>query len=223
MAKIITAAICDSGGHGATSRRSSAGSECCRNRPGSKRTIATAQHQRPRSTQRQHGWRRHSGKTGAGARAGIAYAARFQAYIDDLETNHGARVLFMGGIVRLMFDFREHPRGKASDVCQLRHGAVDQRAICPAVRCSARSPLQTVGSKRTRCNSDDGHAQIGVTAPLRRSPCRIGQSKVAQAGERPRCSAESEQTEWWLSIARFLGRPGPATCADLGFRGFEFL
>jgi hypothetical protein len=26
-------------------------------------------------------------KTGAHARAGIAYAARFQAYIDDLETN----------------------------------------------------------------------------------------------------------------------------------------
>jgi hypothetical protein len=38
-----------------------------------------------------------SRKTGARARVGVAYAARFQAYIDDLETNHGARVLFMGG------------------------------------------------------------------------------------------------------------------------------
>ncbi len=39
-----------------------------------------------------------SHKTGARARVGVAYAARFQAYIDDLENNHGARVLFMNGI-----------------------------------------------------------------------------------------------------------------------------
>ena len=38
-----------------------------------------------------------SRKTGARARVGIAHAARFQAYIDDLENNHGARILFMGG------------------------------------------------------------------------------------------------------------------------------
>ncbi len=37
-----------------------------------------------------------SRKTNARARVGIAYAARFQAYIDDLENNYGARVLFMG-------------------------------------------------------------------------------------------------------------------------------
>ena len=37
-------------------------------------------------------------KTGARTRVGVAYAARFQAYIDDLENNHGARVLFMGGL-----------------------------------------------------------------------------------------------------------------------------
>src|SRR4029078_8834367 len=30
-----------------------------------------------------------SRKTGARARVGVAYAARFQAYIDDLENNHG--------------------------------------------------------------------------------------------------------------------------------------
>ena len=30
-----------------------------------------------------------SHKTGARARVGVAYAARFQAYIDDLENNHG--------------------------------------------------------------------------------------------------------------------------------------
>src|SRR5262245_65834873 len=38
-----------------------------------------------------------SSRTGARARVGVRYAARFQAYIDDLENNHGARVLFMGG------------------------------------------------------------------------------------------------------------------------------
>jgi len=37
-----------------------------------------------------------SAKTGARAHVGGAYAARFQAYIDDLEKNYGARVLFMG-------------------------------------------------------------------------------------------------------------------------------
>src|SRR5262249_58209795 len=31
-----------------------------------------------------------SSKPGARARVGVAYAARFQAYIDDLERNHGA-------------------------------------------------------------------------------------------------------------------------------------
>src|SRR4029078_6776342 len=39
-----------------------------------------------------------SSKTGARARGGIRYVARFHACIDDLENNHGARVLFMGGI-----------------------------------------------------------------------------------------------------------------------------
>ena len=39
-----------------------------------------------------------SRKTGARARVGVAYAARFQAYIEDLENNHGARIVFMGGI-----------------------------------------------------------------------------------------------------------------------------
>jgi hypothetical protein len=37
-----------------------------------------------------------SAKTGARARVGVAYAARFQAYIDDLEKNYGARVFVHG-------------------------------------------------------------------------------------------------------------------------------
>jgi hypothetical protein len=32
-------------------------------------------------------------KTGTKARVGISYAARFQAYIDDLENNYGARAV----------------------------------------------------------------------------------------------------------------------------------
>jgi hypothetical protein len=58
-----------------------------------------------------------SAKTGARARVGVAYAARFQAYIDDLEKNYGARVSFMGGIRpgRCAAD-SEHPCGKARRV-----------------------------------------------------------------------------------------------------------
>ena len=74
-----------------------------------------------------------SSRTGARARVGIRYAARFQAYIDDLENNHGARVLFMGGIrPGSCSPSSEHPCGKALDVCQLRRGVVDQRRKLPA-------------------------------------------------------------------------------------------
>ncbi|MGA7528077.1 MAG: hypothetical protein WBW11_12725, partial [Pseudolabrys sp.] len=59
-----------------------------------------------------------SRKTGSRARVGVAYAARFQAYIDDLEANYGARVLFMGGIRPGRCSLSsEHPCGKALDVC----------------------------------------------------------------------------------------------------------
>lgn len=64
-----------------------------------------------------------SAKTGARARVGVAYAARFQAYIDDLENSHGARVLFMGGIrPGRCLPESQHPCGKALDVCQLGWG-----------------------------------------------------------------------------------------------------
>src|SRR5262245_16707456 len=71
-------------------------------------------------------------KTGARARVGVAYAARFQAYIDALEKNYGARVLFMGGIRpgRCAAE-SEHPCGKALDVCQMRRGVVDPRCNLP--------------------------------------------------------------------------------------------
>ena len=107
-----------------------------------------------------------SSKTGARARVGIAYAARFQAYIDDLENNYGARVLFMGGIRPGRCSISsEHPCGKALDVCQLRRGVVDPRCKLPnrvALGRIAASHGLFEGGRW--CDSDYGHAQIGVTA-----------------------------------------------------------
>ena len=85
-----------------------------------------------------------SGKTGARARVGVAQAARFQAYIDDLENNYGARVVFMAGIrpaaVRSTANIRaERPWMCANfDVARL-----TRVAICRVARCWARSPLHT--------------------------------------------------------------------------------
>jgi hypothetical protein len=108
-----------------------------------------------------------SHKTGARARVGSAYGARFQAYIDDLENNYGARVLFMGGIRPGRCSVSsEHPCGKALDVCQLRRGVVDPRCSLPGRvalgRIAASHGLFEGGRW---CQSDYGHVQIGVTAP----------------------------------------------------------
>ena len=106
-----------------------------------------------------------SSKTGARARVGIRYVARFQAYIDDLENNHGARVLFMGGIrPGGCSPSSEHPCGKALDVCQLRRGVVDSRCKLPG-----RAALAQIAASHGLfeggrwCNSDYGHAQVSVT------------------------------------------------------------
>jgi hypothetical protein len=107
-----------------------------------------------------------SAKTGARARVGVAYAARFQAYIDDLETNHGARVLFMGGIrPGHCSPSSEHPCGKALDVCQLRRGVVDSRCNLPGRRVLGEIAASHGLFEGGRwCDSDYGHAQVGVTA-----------------------------------------------------------
>ncbi|MGA8961256.1 MAG: hypothetical protein WB475_13720 [Pseudolabrys sp.] len=161
------AAICDNDGHCATLGAAVPIASARRSRPGIKRTIATAQHQ-PSALDANGNTAGVviSGKTGARARVGIAYAARFQAYIDDLETNHGARVLFMGGIRAGRCSISsEHPCGKALDVCQLRRGAVDPRCNLPG-----RQVLGEIAASHGLfeggrwCNSDYGHAQIGVTA-----------------------------------------------------------
>jgi hypothetical protein len=114
-------------------------------------------------------------KTGAKARVGISYAARFQAYIDDLENNYGARVLFMGGIrPGHCSPASEHPCGKALDVCQRRRGVVDPRCNLPGRvslgRIAASHGLFEGGRW---CDSDYGHAQIGVTAAACSDKIRI--------------------------------------------------
>ena len=132
-----------------------------------KRTIATAQHQsRALDANGNPAGVVISAKTGARARVGIAYAARFQAYIDDLENNYGARVLFMGGIRRGRCSISsEHPCGKALDVCQLRRGVVDPRCKLPGRvvmgQIAASHGLFEGGRWR---NSDYGHAQVDVAA-----------------------------------------------------------
>jgi hypothetical protein len=107
-----------------------------------------------------------SHKTGARARVGIAYASRFQAYIDDLENNHGARVLFMNGIrPGRCLPESQHPCGKALDVCQLGRGHVDPRCNLPG-----RATLGQVAAAHGLfeggrwCQSDYGHVQASVTA-----------------------------------------------------------
>jgi len=119
-----------------------------------------------------------SAKTGARARVGVAYAARFQAYIDDLENNHGARVLFMGGIRPGRCSVSsEHPCGKALDVCQLRRGVVDPRCNLPG-----RAAIGQIASSHGLfeggrwCNSDYGHAQVDVTA----AACADRRTRIVQ-------------------------------------------
>lgn len=118
-----------------------------------------------------------SRKTGALARVGAAYAARFQAYIDDLETNYGVRVLFMGGTrPGRCSRSSEHPCGKALDVCQRRRGVVDPHCNLPnrvALGRIAASHGLFEGGRW--CNSDYGHAQIDATVACAERRVRIVQ------------------------------------------------
>jgi hypothetical protein len=107
-----------------------------------------------------------SHKTGARARVGVAYAARFQTYIDDLENNHGARVLFMNGIrPGRCSPESQHPCGKALDVCQLGWGKVDPRCNLPdRVTLGRIATAHGLFEGGRWCHSDYGHAQTSVTA-----------------------------------------------------------
>src|SRR5215467_2897120 len=161
----VPAVSCDNDGH-CTTRTTTAAA--LNSRPSkTKYTSATARH--PAQVVDANGNATGaivSAKTGARARVGVAYAARFQAYINDLENNHGARVLFMNGIrPGPCSPASEHPCGKALDVCQRRRGVVDPRCNLPG-----RVALGHIASAHGLfeggrwCNSDYGHAQVGVTA-----------------------------------------------------------
>ena len=152
------ATTCDNDGHCTTQRATAPITSYRNSRSKTQRTTATKSHALDANGNKTVGVI-ISLKTGAQARVGISYAARFQAYIDDLETNHGARVLFMGGIrPGRCSSSSEHPCGKALDVCQRRRGVVIRAAICPVALCSVRSPLRTVCSK-----ADAGVIRIMVT------------------------------------------------------------
>ena len=105
-----------------------------------------------------------SSKTGARARVGVAYDV-FQAYIDDLENNHGARVLFMGGIrPGRCLPESQHPCGD-SGVCQLGWGKVDPRCNLPdRVTLGRIATTHGLFEGGRWCHSDYGHAQTSVTA-----------------------------------------------------------
>ena len=93
------AATCDNDGHCTTVNAIAPVASDRKRQSETQRTIPTAQHRSLAvDANGNMAGVAISLKTGAHARVGIAYAARFQAYIDDLETNHGARVLFMNGI-----------------------------------------------------------------------------------------------------------------------------
>ena len=160
-------ATCDNDGHCTVFNGTAPTPSYRRSRPEIKRTITTVQRRsRPVDANGNPAGVVRSAKTGAHARVGSAYAARFQAYIDDLENNYGARILFMNGIRRgRCSNVSEHPCGKALDVCQLRRGIVDPRCHLPGRvvlgRIAASHGLFEGGRW---CNSDYGHAQVDVTA-----------------------------------------------------------
>lgn len=158
---------CDNDGRCTTLNASIPVSAARKSRSEIKKTTVTAQQQSPAlDANGNAAGVIVSAKTGARARVGVAYAARFQAYINDLENNYGARVLFMGGIrPGRCSPSSEHPCGKALDVCQLRRGVVDTRCNLPGrVALGAIASSHGLFEGGRWCNSDYGHAQVGVTA-----------------------------------------------------------
>ena len=107
-----------------------------------------------------------SRKTGATARVSPRYAARFQAYVDDLEA-HGAVIYYMGGYRRgRCSDGSQHPCGKALDVCQDSRGHVSGLRDChlpgPA-RMAAIARAHDLYEGSVWCSTDYGHAQVTKT------------------------------------------------------------
>src|SRR5262245_7744916 len=125
-------------------------------------------------------------KTGAKATVGCAHVAKFQAYIDDLENNHGAKLYFLGGTRRgRCWSGSMHPCGKALDTCQLKRGVVHSKCRLPD-----RSSLAVIASRHGLfeggqwCHSDYGHAQVGVSAEACNSRTVSAKKKLKYATAR---------------------------------------
>jgi D-alanyl-D-alanine carboxypeptidase len=106
-----------------------------------------------------------SHKTGASARVGAEFAAKFQGYVDAIEAA-GGTVYFMGGIRRGHCGLASlHPCGRALDICQVSRGRVDPRCHLPSRHELARiAEAHGLFEGGRWCHSDYGHAQVGETA-----------------------------------------------------------
>ena len=106
-----------------------------------------------------------SGKTGATAHVSSRYAAAFQRYVNELESQ-GATIRFMGGYRHgRCASYSLHPCGKALDICQVARGRVDARCHLPG-----RGAIAAIAERHGLfeggrwCQSDYGHVQVGTTA-----------------------------------------------------------
>ena len=144
-----------------------------------------------------------SKKTGATAHVAARYAAKFQAYVDDLEAG-GAVVRFMGGIRRgHCWAGSLHPCGMALDVCQLARGRVDWRCHLPSRHAVAQmASAHGLFEGGQWCSSDYGHVQVGETS----APC--GKKDMAAW---PRTVAMTHRHR----IARLMPSPEPGWNTDL--------
>lgn len=107
-----------------------------------------------------------SHKTGAKAHVSPKYAAAFQAFINDLENNHGSTIKFMGGYRKgPCHQGSKHPCGMALDYCQYARGIVDQRCNLPGrVIVAQVAKAHGLFEGGQWCNSDYGHVEAGGSA-----------------------------------------------------------
>lgn len=108
-----------------------------------------------------------SAKTGASARVAPRHRAKFQAYVDDLESR-GASIHYMGGLRRGRCSLAsQHPCGGALDVCQDSRDRVSGRKNC---HLPSRAELISIAAAHGLfeggqwCHGDMGHAQVIPTA-----------------------------------------------------------
>ena len=103
-----------------------------------------------------------SGKTGEIAHVSPQYAARFQSFLDDLES-HGATVYYMGGIRPGHCSLgSQHPCGWAVDFCQDYYGHVSGLKDCNLPRPAEFHELvraHGLYDGSIWCHSDYGHVQ----------------------------------------------------------------